>query len=134
MLGIAAIVEISAYYIPGVDNVLDVIATPAAFAAGTVIAAAVMVDLPPMVKWATALIAGGGAAGLTQGVTAMLRAKSTALTGGLGNPVIATAEFGGALLVSLLAVLVPLAAIALVVLFCWFAVRFVRSALQRKPG
>jgi len=134
MLGIAAIVEIGAYYIPGVDNVLDVIATPAAFAAGTVIAAAVMVDLPPMVKWATALIAGGGAAGLTQGVTAMLRAKSTALTGGLGNPVIATAEFGGALLVSLLAVLVPLAAIALVVVFCWLAVRFVRRALQRKPG
>ena len=54
MLGIAAIVEIGAYYIPGVDNALDVIATPAAFIAGTVIAAAVMVDLPPMVKWATA--------------------------------------------------------------------------------
>lgn len=134
MLSVAAAVEIAAYYIPGVDNALDVVATPAAFIAGTIVAAAVMVDLPPLVKWATAIIAGGGAAGLTQSVTALLRAKSTALTGGIGNPVVATAELGGALLVSLLAVLVPLVAIALVVLFCWLAVRWARRLLQRKPG
>ncbi len=71
---------------------LDTLATPAAFVAGTVVSAAVMTDLPPMVKWTTAIIAGGGVAGLTQGVTAALRANSTALTGGLGNLVISTAE------------------------------------------
>ena len=85
MLGAAAIAEIVAYYIPGVDNLLDTLATPAAFVAGTVVSAAVMTDLPPMVKWTAAIIAGGGVAGLTQGVTAMLRAKSTVFTGGLGN-------------------------------------------------
>ena len=37
----------------------------------------------------------------------MLRAKSTLFTGGLGNLVIATAELGGALLVSLLALAAP---------------------------
>jgi Domain of unknown function (DUF4126) len=131
MLCVATGLEVLAYYIPGVDNVLDALATPAALVAGTVISAAVMVDLPPLVKWATAIIAGGGAAGLTQSVTALLRAKSTAMTGGLANPVIATAELGGALLVSLLALLAPLAAIALVILFCWLAVRFVRRMLRR---
>src|SRR4249919_1481811 len=80
------------FYIPGVDNILDALATPAAFVAGTVVSAAVMTDVPPMVKWTAAVIAGGGIAGLTQGVTAMLRAKSTVFTGGLGNLVIATAE------------------------------------------
>jgi len=59
-----------------------VLATPAALIAGTVVSAAVMTDLPPMVKWTAAIIAGGGVAGLTQGVTAMLRPKSTVLTGG----------------------------------------------------
>src|SRR6516165_11610497 len=49
MLGVAAIVEILAYYIPGVDNLLDTLATPAAFVAGTVVSAAVMTDVPPMV-------------------------------------------------------------------------------------
>jgi Domain of unknown function (DUF4126) len=92
MLSVAALAEIAAYYIPGVDNLLDTLATPAAFAAGTVVSAAVMTDLPPMLKWTAAVIAGGGVAGLTQGVTAMLRAQSTMFTGGIGNLVLATAE------------------------------------------
>jgi hypothetical protein len=86
MLGVAAVVEILAYYIPGVDNLLDTLATPAAVVAGTLVSAAVITDLPPMLKWTTAIIAGGGVAGLTQGVTALLRAKSTVLTAGVGNP------------------------------------------------
>jgi hypothetical protein len=84
MLGVAALVEVLAYYVPGVDNLLDTLATPAALVAGTVVSAAVMTDVPPMVKWTAAVIAGGGVAGLTQGATAMLRAKSTVLTGGIG--------------------------------------------------
>jgi Domain of unknown function (DUF4126) len=130
MLSVAALAEILAYYVPGVDNLLDTVATPAAFVAGTVVSAAVMTDLPPMVKWTAAVIAGGGIAGLTQGVTAMLRAKSIVLTGGFGNPVIATAELGGALLVSLLALAAPLAALALVIVFLWLAIRALRQLFR----
>jgi hypothetical protein len=32
-----------------------------------------MTDVPPMVKWTAAVIAGGGIAGLTQGLTGILR-------------------------------------------------------------
>jgi hypothetical protein len=131
MLSVAALVEILAYYIPGVDNLLDAIATPAALIAGTVVSAAVMTDLPPLVKWTTAVIAGGGAAGLTQGLTSLLRAKSTLFTGGLGNHALATGELGGALIVSLTALVAPLAALALVALFCWFALRLVRRLFRR---
>jgi hypothetical protein len=131
MLSVAAAVEILAYYIPGVDNLLDAIATPAALVAGTIVSAAVMTDLPPLVKWTTAVIAGGGAAGLTQGLTSLLRAKSTLLTGGLGNHALATGELGGALIVSLTALAAPMAALALVALFCWFAIRLVRRLFRR---
>lgn len=131
MLSVAALVEILAYYVPGVDNLLDTIATPAALAAGTIAAAAVMTDLPPTVRWTTAVIAGGGAAGVTQSLTSLLRAKSTVLTGGLGNAAVSTSEAGGALIVSLLALFAPLAALALVVAFCWLAVRFMRWVLRR---
>jgi Domain of unknown function (DUF4126) len=131
MLAVAALVEILAYYIPGVDNLLDAIAAPAALIAGTVIAAAVMTDLPPIVKWTTAVIAGGGAAGLTQGLTSLLRAKSTIMTGGLANHVLATGEWGGALLVSLLALASPVLAVALVAAFCWFAIRLVRRLFRK---
>jgi hypothetical protein len=128
MLSVAALVEIVAYYIPGVDNLLDVAATPGAFVAGTVVSAAVMTDMDPMLKWTAAVIAGGGIAGVTQGLTAMLRAKSTVLTGGLGNPVIATAELGGSALMALLSLAAPLIALAAIVLFLWLAVRLWRHA------
>lgn len=71
-------------------------------------------------------------AGLTQGAIALLRAKSTVLTGGIGNSVISTAELGGALLVTLLALMAPLVALALVILLLWLAVRLLRH-LFLKP-
>lgn len=134
MLSVAAVLEIAAYYIPGVDNLLDTVATPAALVAGTVVAAAVMADLPPLVKWTTAIIAGGGAAGITQAVTGLLRAKSTVTTGGLGNAVIATGELGGSLVTSLLALFLPLVALAFVVLFCWISVKLIRKLFRRAPN
>jgi hypothetical protein len=134
LLGVAAIVEILAYYIPGVDNLLDTLATPAAFVAGTVVSAAVITDVSPMVKWATAIIAGGGIAGVTQGVTTLLRANSTVMTGTLGNPVLATAESGSSLIVSLLALAAPLAALMLVVLLLWLALRLLRRLTRRAPS
>jgi Domain of unknown function (DUF4126) len=131
MLSVAAVAEILAYYIPVVDNLLDALATPAAFIAGAVVSAAVMTDVPPMVKWTAAVIAGGGIAGLTQGLTGMLRAHSTVLTGGIGNSVIATAELGGALLITFLAFAAPVAAIALVILFMWLTIRLLRRVFRR---
>jgi hypothetical protein len=132
MLGVAAAAEILAYYIPGVDNLLDAVATPAAMVAGAAVAAAVMTDLPPIVKWTTAVIAGGGAASLTQGATALLRAKSTATTGGVGNSVVATGELGGAVAVSLLALFAPVIALVIVVVFCWIVVKLMRRLFARK--
>ncbi len=131
MLGVAAVAEVLAYYIPIVDNLLDTVATPAAFVAGTIVSAAVMIDAPPMVKWTAAVIAGGGIAGLTQGMTGILRAHSTVLTGGLGNPIIATAELGAAALISFLALAAPTIAIALVVVFLVVALRLVRRRFRR---
>jgi hypothetical protein len=130
MLSVAALAEVLAYYVPVVDNLLDALATPAAFIAGTLVSAAVMADVPPMVKWTAAVIAGGGVAGLTQGLTGILRAHSTVLTGGLGNSIIATAELGGAVLISFLALVAPAAAIALVMLFLLVAIRLVRRLFR----
>ncbi|MBV6418435.1 MAG: hypothetical protein CMLOHMNK_03279 [Steroidobacteraceae bacterium] len=130
MLSVATVIEVLAYYLPGVDNLLDAIATPAAIVAGAVVAAAVMTDLPPIVRWTTALIAGGGVAGLTQGVTALLRAKSTAFTGGLGNGAVATGELGGSIAMAFLAIAAPVLAVALVIALIWIAVRFARRLLR----
>jgi hypothetical protein len=132
MLSVAAIAEVVAYYVPGVDNLLDSIATPAAVIAGIAVSAAVMTDLPPMLKWTLAIIAGGGAAGLTQGATTLLRGNSTVFTGGLGNPAIATGELAGAIAVSVMALFAPYVALALALLFCVVAYRLLRRLFRQR--
>jgi len=123
MLGTAAVFEVLAYYIPGVDHALDVIASPAAVGAGVVASASVMADIPPAVMWPVAIIAGGGIAGLTKGSTALLRAKSGVMTAGLANPVVATVETVGATGVAILAVVVPLLCLAAIVALLYWATR-----------
>lgn len=110
-LGTAALLEVVAYSVPWIDHALDVVATPAALVAGMIASASVLVDLPPLLKWSIVII-GGGAAGLTQGATVLARLKSGALTGGLANPLIAVLELVGAVVLSLLALSVPLIALA----------------------
>ncbi|MFZ2657922.1 MAG: DUF4126 domain-containing protein [Victivallales bacterium] len=59
----ATVVEITAYYVPWLDNALDSIATPAAGIAGTLMTVAVMpADMSPLYTWCTGIIVGGGVA------------------------------------------------------------------------
>ena len=109
--GTATLLEVGAYYIPWLDHALDLLATPAAVLAGMIAAASVMTDLPPLLKWTVTIIGGGGAAGAIQAATVLLRLKSTALTGGLGNPVVATLELIGSVVTAFLAIVLPLLAL-----------------------
>ena len=121
-LGIATALEIGSYYIPWLDNLLDTVATPAAVVAGTFITAAMLPEFigDGSVKWIAATIAGGGTAGLVQGAAVITRGTSTATTGGIGNPVISTAELGGSVLTAGLAILMPIVAGALVLILMYF--------------
>jgi hypothetical protein len=113
-LGVATVCEIGAYYIPGLDHFLDTIATPSAVVAGTLVTASFIHDVSPFLKWSMAAIAGGGAAGAVQVATVMTRGLSLATTGGFGNPLVSTAELGGSLATSLLALFMPVAVLLLV--------------------
>jgi hypothetical protein len=114
-LCIAAGLEVGAYFVPALDHALDALATPLAVVAGIVVSAALFTGMPAYLRWALALIAGGGSAGLVQGATTLVRLKSGLLTAGLANPLVAVAELAGALVLALLALLVPLLALALAV-------------------
>jgi hypothetical protein len=135
MLGTAAVTETLAYYIPGLDHLLDVIASPAALVAGAVASAAVMTDLPASVMWPLAIIGGSGIAGLTKGTSALVRAKSGIMTGGLGNPAVSTAETIGATGLSMFAIALPFVAlVVIVVLLVWLARKAGRFIFGRGAG
>ena len=131
VLGVAAVVELLAYYIPFVDNLLDTISVPLAAIAGTVVMVSVAADMNPVFTWTLAIIAGGGTAAAISTTTSAARATSTAATGGLGNPVISTVEAGFSSVLSFLSIaFAPLAVI--VVFFLLIGMRKLYKKLFKK--
>jgi len=129
---VASLFELGAYYLPWLDNLLDTIAGPLAVVAGVILTASVLLDLSPLLRWSLALIAGGGIAGSVQSTTTLLRASSTATTAGTANPAFATAELGGSVGLSLLAIVAPLVAFGLVVTALVFFSRRLRRFARRR--
>jgi len=126
--GTATIAELTAYYIPFVDNLLDTITTPLAIGAGTLVLTSVLPVDHDMLKWVTGLIVGGGAAATIQGGSVLTRLTSSKLTAGAGNPVVATGENAAAFGTSLLALVIPFFVAALVIL----AIGFILMKLRKK--
>jgi hypothetical protein len=132
--GTASALEIGAYYVPWLDNALDTIATPAAIVAGTVVCASQVTDVSPFLHWSLAIIAGGGACALIQAGTVALRTTSTGTTLGLANPLVATAELGASLVITVLAIVVPVVCLLLLLVIAYKMVRALIASplLKRK--
>ncbi len=130
VLGSACAVELVGYYIPWVDHLLDTLATPAATIAGALVAAtqahgvlAGSESVHPALMWAGAAITGGGVAAAVQTGTVAVRATSTITTAGLGNPIVATAENTLAAVLSVLAIVAPIAVGLLIMVLVFFVAR-----------
>lgn len=130
---VATIFEIAAYYIPWVDNILDTIASPVAIIAGIILVASVVSGMSPLLKWTLAIVAGGGIAGTIQTLTGVTRIASTTTTGGLGNPVVSSAELGGSVVLAAISVLVPLIAGIIVLILLVWAIRTLKKKFKTKP-
>lgn len=131
MLSTATVVEVLGYYIPWVDNLLDTLSTPLAIVAGTVVMCGMLPDLHPCLKWGIAGVLGGGSAGVVQASTAILRGGSTATTGGLGNCLVSTGENVCSVIVSVLAILLPLLACIVILIALAFSIKIVFRLLVK---
>ena len=130
-LTVATISEIAAYYVPWVDNLLDTVATPAAMIAGTLTTMAVSSgEMSQFASWASAIIVGGGTAGVVQMSTVAARGVSTATTGGLGNFVVATGELLGSIVLSILAFVMPVVITVLVIVLVIVVARWIQKKRQ----
>jgi hypothetical protein len=133
VLGVATVLEVAAYHVPWLDNALDHLGAPVAVAAGTVMAASLLPPGDPLLRWTVAAVAGGGVAGGVHLSLAALRHVSTLTTGGLGNPVLALVELAGSAVVSVIAVLAPVLALAGVAMIATGAVVLVRRRRAAAP-
>ncbi|HIK39171.1 DUF4126 domain-containing protein [Thermoleptolyngbya oregonensis NK1-22] len=110
-LGVAVLVEVIAYFVPWLDTLLDLVAFPASIIAGTLLTAAFSSGLDPFLRWSLAILAGGGAAGAMRGLSGFSRQLTTIFTGGLANFLITSLEILIAVVLSVLAIALPGAAI-----------------------
>ena len=134
-LAVATLAEIAGYYLPLVDHALDALTTPASFVAGTILMTSALPHLDPTLRWTLGVLVGGGTAGLVQTGTALLRGASTATTGGLANPVLATAENALAVGGVALTLLLPLVAAGLVLgLLVYLTSQLRRWRARRRPA
>lgn len=131
----ATLLEVGAYYVPWLDNLLDVAATPSAVVAGVIATASQISELDPWMTWTIAVIGGGGVAGAVQGLSVITRQISAFATGGLGNPLVSTVEAGASIAVALMAIVLPLFAVLAVLVLLYFAFsRILRRFRSRGRG
>ena len=105
--GTAAVVEVLAYYIPFVDNLLDTVTTPLAVGAGTLLRTSVLPVDNELMKWIMGFVVGGGAAATMQSGSVLSRLTSSKFTAGTANPVVSTGENVAALGSSVTALFFP---------------------------
>jgi hypothetical protein len=134
ILGTATLVEIMAYYIPVVDNLLDTISTPLAIGAGTLLLTSVLPIDNELMRWITGAAVGGGSAAVVQSGSALTRLTSTKLTAGIGNPVVATVENVAATGTSILSLVIPFFILALFLLITIIIFTGIRRKLRRKEA
>lgn len=130
--GVASVVEVLAYYIPFVDNLLDSIATPLSIGAGTLLMTSVFPSDNEWMKWIMGFVIGGGAAATIQGGSAITRLLSSKVTAGIGNPIVSTGEGIAATGFSILSLFIPLVVAVIFIVFIIVILRLAYKKLLKK--
>lgn len=137
-LAAATILEVGAYSVPWLDNLLDALATPLAILAGTLVTAAHLFELPaiadgdPALGWVLAAMSGGTVAAIVQLATVVVRGLVGAFSGGLLNFLVAAVELIGAVFFGILALLVPVLSGTLLVSAALIVLVMLRRRLQAR--
>lgn len=139
-VGLLLVLDLIGDKVPALDSVLHALGLFIAPASGAVLFAA-QTDLTSDLNPAVAAVLGAVTAGSLQAGRATVRPFVTASTGGIGNPVVSTAEDGTSLILTVLAFLLPvlafvlvLAILVLIVVLVLRARRWMRSRRSKRPA
>ncbi|MBL8007024.1 MAG: DUF4126 domain-containing protein [Ignavibacteria bacterium] len=113
---ILAVLEITGYFTPWIDNMLDLISTPLALISGTVLGLMFLADFSPALRAVTAFIIGGGAAVNIQFLTVKSRSLSSVFPEGNGNTIVSFTELISSVLTTVLVIISPPVSFAFLIL------------------
>lgn len=117
ILSIATLIEISAYYLPVIDNFLDTISIPTSLIAGTLMSVTFINFDNNTIDWVLSVLIGGGSAVGISSLTSGIRLITTTTTLGIGNLLFSSLEWIGAILLSILTIFIPILSLILIILF-----------------
>ncbi len=132
--GSATALEVGAYYIPWLDNLLDGLTTPTAVVAGMMATGSQVADMDPWMSWTLSVVGGGGMAGGVQALTVLTRQVSSFATAGFGNPFVSTLEAGAAVGFTLLSIVVPFVAVLTILILAFFLTKTVLGRRKAPAG
>lgn len=133
VFGLATIVELAADKIIAVDHALDALSTLVRPVAGTLLAAAALSDLDPLLATVCGLVIGGSTALTIHAGKAAVRAKSSSIAplhGGMGNTLLSVLEDVATFIGAPLAIFLPVVAFLLALLGLFAAVFAISMALR----
>lgn len=135
LFGLATAIELVGDKIPAVDHALDALGTPLRPIAGAVLAASVFGTVTdPLTSAVLGIVVGAPSALVPHIAKSTLRAASTTLTGGLANPALSFVEDAIAVVLLILAVLIPLVVVGLAALTLYLSARWLRRRRSLAPA
>ena len=129
-LALIALIDLIGDKVPGIDHALHLIGIVIHPIAGLILGLATASG--GQIDPTLAAVAGLAAAAVTHGTRMAARPVATATTAGTANPVISTLEDITALIMSLLAILVPALAFLLILVMAFIMYRVIRGIFRRR--
>lgn len=124
LLVVLLVIELFADKVPAVNHANDLIQTFIRPVAGAILFAAnaqVISDIHPVLAMAAGLLIAGGVHAVK---SVAVRPVVTATTGGVGNLAVSTTEDVAATIISIMAILIPIAMILIaLIIFVWIVIR-----------
>lgn len=139
LFGIATVLEIAADKVPALDHALDTVSTVIRPIAGAIVAAAVLVQIrDPLIASVVGLLVGAPTALAPHLAKSGARAVSTSTTAGLANPIVSVIEDAIAIVIAVLAFVIPILLVAVmaggaIAIARWIQRRRRETAASREP-
>ncbi|MGB6295243.1 MAG: DUF4126 domain-containing protein [Rivularia sp. (in: cyanobacteria)] len=134
-LSIAATVEVLAYFIPWVSNFLDSIEIGIAPIAGMFMTASSLSmagDFDPTLLWILTVIAGGVTAETVELGTSITRLSASVTTAGMGGPIVGFVEAISSIIISILAISLPILSTLLVIFLIIYGIRRIFKFIAKR--
>ncbi len=134
-LSIAATVEVLAYFIPWLSNFLDSIEIGVAPIAGMFMTASTLSmagDFDPTFLWIVTVIAGGATAETVELATSITRLTASVTTAGMGGPIVGFVEAISSIIISILAISLPILSTLLVIFLLIYGIRRILKFIAKR--